>query len=125
MASETLTGLPEPEQDYDQLERQLDLYEKGRRLRTLTNSPDWELVVQTLQDYRDKYRDALIALPPGDPRVPLAHAAASSSNDIFTYFMGDIQAAVDFTNNPPDEVVASIRGIRRALDVKVAMGQGE
>jgi hypothetical protein len=120
--SENLTGLSEPEQDYDELDRQLDLYEKGRRLRTLTNSPDWELVTQTLQDYRDKYRDALIALPPGDPQVPLAHAAASSSNDIYTYFLQDINLAVEFATHPPDAVVDSIRGIRRASDVQRAMG---
>ena len=123
---ETPNGLPllaDPEADLAQLEAQLDLYEKGRRLRTLVNSPDWELVIQVLQDYRDKYRDALIALVPGDPQVPLAHAAASASNDIFTYFQTSINGAVDFVNNPPDEVKEKIFGIRRAIET--AMGQGE
>ena len=75
-------GLPliaDPEQDAIQLENQLDLYEKGRKLRKFVLDPDWEIVIQVLQDYRDKYRDALVALAPGDPQVPLAHAAASAS----------------------------------------------
>ena len=61
-------GLPliaDPEQDAIQLENQLDLYEKGRKLRKFVLDPDWEIVIQVLQDYRDKYRDALVSLLPG------------------------------------------------------------
>ena len=105
------------------LETQLDLYEKGRKLRKFVLDPDWGIVIQVLRDYRDKYRDALVALAPGDPQVPLAHAAASASNDIFTYFQTSINGAVDFVNNPPDEVKEKIFGIRRAIET--AMGQGE
>ena len=112
-------GLPliaDPEQDAIQLETQLDLYEKGRKLRKFVLDPDWEIVIQVLQDYRDKYRDALVALAPGDPQVPLAHAAASASNDIFSYFTKSINDAVDFSNQPPEELTGAIHGIRRAVE---------
>ena len=112
-------GLPliaDPEQDAIQLETQLDLYEKGRKLRKFVLDPDWEIVIQVLQDYRDKYRDALVALAPGDPQVPLAHAAASASNDIFSYFTKSINDAVDFSNEPPKELKGAIHGIRRAVE---------
>jgi hypothetical protein len=121
---ESPNGLPliaDPEADLAQLEAQLDLYEKGRRLRTLVHSPEWEIVTQTLQDYRDKARDALIALPPGDPSVLQAHAAASATNDVFTMFQQDINSAVDFAVNPPEELRNHIFGIRKALDVAAAM----
>lgn len=108
--------VPDPEQDAIQLENNLDLYEKGRRLRKFVLDPDWELVVQVLQDYRDKYRDALVALAPGDSQVPLAHAAASASNDIFDYFNKSINDAVDFANKPPEELKQAIHGIRRAVE---------
>ena len=112
-------GLPliaDPEQDAIQLETQLDLYEKGRKLRKFVLDPDWEIVIQVLQDYRDKYRDALVALAPGDPQVPLAHAAASASNDIFSYFTKSINDAVDFSNKPPEELKGAIHGIRKAVE---------
>ena len=112
-------GLPliaDPEQDAIQLENQLDLYEKGRKLRKFVLDPDWEIVIQVLQDYRDKYRDALVSLAPGDPQVPLAHAAASASNDIFDYFTKSINDAVDFSNKPPGELKGAIHGIRRAVE---------
>lgn len=112
-------GLPliaDPEQDAIQLENYLDLYEKGRKLRKFVLDPDWELVTQVLQDYRDKYRDALVALAPGDPQVPLAHAAASASNDLFEYFTKSINDAVDFANKPPEELKSAIHGIRHAVE---------
>lgn len=120
---ENIYGLSEPEPDYDQLEQQLELYEKGRRLKLLVNSPEWEIVVQTLQDYRDKARDALIALPPGDPNVSQAHAAASATNDVFNYFQQDIANAVNAATKPSEELKAYIFGVRKSLDVKAAMGQ--
>ena len=121
---ETPNGLPifaDPEADFIQLEGQLDLYVKGRKLRKFVLDPDWDIVVQTLQDYRDKARDALIALPPGDPNVPQAHAAASATNDVFTLFQQDINNAVDFANKPPDDLKNHIFGIRRSMDVKAVM----
>lgn len=108
--------LPDPEQDLIQLENGLDLYEKGRKLRKFVLDPDWELVVQVLRDYRDKYRDALVALPPGDNQVPLAHAASSASNDLFEYFQQSINAAVDYANKPPEELKNHIHGIRKAVE---------
>jgi hypothetical protein len=117
--SETPNGLPllvDPEQDLYQLEAQLDLFEKGRKLRKFSLDPDWEIVVQILQDYRDKARDTLIALPPGAPHVLQSHAAASASNDMFTFFQQDIDNAIEIANNPPPELKNHIRGIRKAVE---------
>jgi hypothetical protein len=123
MNEETVTGLPnpDPELSLDQFEQQLDIFDKGRALARFVNDPNWEVVLQVLQDYRDKYRDALIALAPGDPQVPLAHAAASASNDLFIFFQKSINDAVDFAQHPPEEFKARLRGTRDALDVQKQM----
>jgi len=120
---ENVTGLPEIEPDYDNLAQQFDVYEKGRRLRMLVHSPEWEIVVQVLQDYRDKARDALIYLPPGDPNAMLAHAAASATNDVFERFQEDIKNAVYAAEHPSDELRDYIFGVRKDMDVKSAMEQ--
>lgn len=121
---ETPNGLPllaDPEQDLVQLESQLYLYEKGRKLRKFVLDPDWEIVLQVLQDYRDKTRDELIAMAPGDPNVSQAHAAASATNDVFVRFQEDINRTVDCAINPSDELKAYMHGVRQSLDVKAVM----
>ena len=89
----------------------------------LVHSPEWEIVVQVLQDYRDKARDALIHLPPGDPNAMLAHAAASATNDVFERFQEDIKNAVYAAEHPSDELRDYIFGVRKDMDVKSAMEQ--
>lgn len=120
---ETITGLPEPDPEIslDQFEQQLEVYEKGRALNRFVHDPNWEIVIQVLEDYRDKYRDALVALPPGDPQVPLAHAAASASNDIFEFFQKSINDAVNFAQHPPTDFTHRMLGVRDALDVAKSM----
>lgn len=112
-------GLPliaDPEQDAIQLENQLDLYEKGRKLRKFVMDPDWELVVQILRDYSDKANDELTDLPPGHPKIMEAHAAASATKQVFHRFQEDINTAVDFANKPPEELKTAIHSIRRAVE---------
>ena len=121
--AENPNGLPDIAPDYDELDRQFDVYEKGRRLRMLVHSPEWEIVVQVLQDYRDKARDAVIALPPGHEGVMLAHAAASATNDVFERFQEDIKNAVYAAEHPTDELRDYIFGVRKDMDVKSAMEQ--
>jgi len=123
--TETLTGLPNPDPSVslEQFEEQLDIFEKGRALSRFVNDHNWSTVVQVLQDYRDAARDALIALPPGDPNVLLAHAAASATNEVFRLFQEDIERIVDFAQHPPPEFVSRMRGVRDSLDVAKAMEQ--
>ena len=123
MNEETLSGLPnpDPEISLEQFEQQLEVFEKGRALARFVNDVNWETVLQVLQDYRDNARDALIALPPGDPQVPLAHAAASATHEVFRNFQEDISRAVDFAQNPPAEFKQRMLGVRDSLDVAKIM----
>ena len=117
-----LPGYVDPEEDLNELDGQLDQYEKGRKLRKFVQDPDWELVVQVLRDYYENANDALNDLPPGHPRVMEAHAASSATKQVYVRFQEDINSAVNFANNPPEELKNRIFGIRKSLDVASAMG---
>ena len=109
--------------EIDALEIDLALYDKGRQLRVIVNTPAWETVVQTLEDYRDAAKDDLIALAPGDTTVPTAHAAAAALDTLVAHFKQDIAKAIDAAANPSDEVKEFLFGAREHLDVAKAMEQ--
>jgi hypothetical protein len=112
----------EPDADFSNIEGELELYNKGRELRTVVNHPGWNTVIQTLQDYRDKAVQTLVDLPPGDPTVPTVHAAASALDDQFVKFQQDIEKAIEFAANPSEEVTLWLKGAYKAADVKAAIG---
>lgn len=110
--------------DDQQIEQDLELYELGRQLRSVINSPGWEVIMLTIQQYVAETTEALLALPPGDPEVPTAHAAASALKDFLHKFRQDIKRAVDFANEPSEDLREYLTGVRRANDVQAQMGQG-
>ena len=106
------------------LEQDLKLYERGIELRPLVNSPNWETVLDTIQAYVDDVDQQVRYLLPGDPAVIAAHAALYALNDFAVKFKQDIERAVDFANQPNDEVRNYLFGVREVLDVSGAMGLG-
>lgn len=112
-------------QDDTHLMSELDLYEKGKRLHRVVNSPDWELIVQILEDYRDKAVADLVHLLPGDPHVVCSHAAASCATQIVENFQNDVNSAVQSATKPSQELIKYLNGVREASDVSRAMGQGD
>lgn len=109
--------------DLDALDIDLALYDKGRQLRVIVNTPAWETVIQTLEDYRDKAARQLIDLAPGDPVVPTVHAAASALDDLVAKFKQDIASALQAAAQPSDEVKEYLFGAREHLDVQKVMEQ--
>lgn len=107
--------------EFDQIENEFDLYERGRMLKQIVMSPAWSTVVEVLRDYRDKAVQELVNLAPGDPTVPTAHAAASALDDQFNKFQQDIQNAVDTAAKPSDELREYLLTARKSLDVKQVM----
>jgi hypothetical protein len=103
--------------DTDQVLIEYEQYEKGRKLRSLVGQPGWETVLQVLRDYRDKAKDDLIDLQPGDPTVPTAHAAASAVSQVVNYFEQDINNAIEIASHPSPELVEFITQTRDNLDV--------
>ena len=103
--------------EFETIERELELYDKGRMLRPLVISPAWEVIIQVLKDYKDAADDDLTDLAPGDPTVPYAHAAASALKDQFKKFQQDITNAVDFAANPSQDLIEYLNGARVSMDV--------
>lgn len=101
----------------EQVEQELEAYEKGRQLKTLVHTPGWEIVVDMLKSYRDKAFDQLTSLIPGDPSVPTAHAAASALKQQFEYFMADLDNAIKVASNPSEELRNSLMEYRESVDV--------
>ena len=99
------------------MENDLIVYERGRQLRSVVNSPVWEIVIDTLRAYKDQAEDECFALSPGDQRVLTAHAAASALRDQFVKFQQDINNAVEFAANPPEEFALWLSGAIDAADV--------
>lgn len=107
----------------DILQSELELYELGRQLRLVVISPAWEILIDVLNQYREKAKDELMSLAPGDPTVPTVHAASSAVWDVVEKFQQDVMSAVDFAANPSREVVDYLNGTLDANDVAKAMGQ--
>jgi hypothetical protein len=107
-----------------ELDSDLRLYKTGVELRPLVNSRNWETVLEVIQQYVDDIDQQVRSIPPGDPTVVAAHASLYALNDFAVKFKQDIERAVDFANQPNDEVRNYLFGVRDALDVARATGQG-
>ena len=103
--------------DTDQILIEYEQYEKGRRLKQIVSHPEWSTVMQVLKDYRDKAKDDLIDLQPGDPTVPTAHAAVSAINQVVGFFEQDINNAIETATNPSSELVDFLTRARENMDV--------
>jgi hypothetical protein len=104
--------------DFETMQAELEQYERGRLLRSLILSPQWTEVLNILEDYRDKARQDLIDLAPGDPTVPIVHAAVSAIDDLIPKLKQDVQHAVDIANQPSQDLLTFMATMRQTLDVK-------
>ena len=108
--------------NYEGLDNDLDLYERGGMLRSVVNTPTWEIIIDTLKAYKESARDELMRLLPGDPTVPTAHAATYAVEDLFFKFQQDINKAIDFASHPSEEFMQHLSGVRESSDVAKQMG---
>lgn len=109
--------------NFEEIENELELYERGRQLRIVYGTPVWETIIGALEDYRDKAKQELINLPPGHSSVITTHAAASALDDAVVKFKMDIKNAVDTAAKPSVELTAYLTGVIENMDVARAIGQ--
>lgn len=108
---------------FEDIEQELEVYERGRQLRLVYNTPAWETIIGALEDYRDKAKQELVDLPPGHPSVVTAHAAASALDDTVAKFKMDIANAVQTAATPSAELISYLSGAIQSMDVARAIGQ--
>ncbi len=101
----------------ENIEREVAAYEKGRQLRTIMNSPGWEVLLDTLKAYRDEAADRLLDMDPGDPNVLTAHAAASALRQQFAFLQADLDNAVKVASSPSPELTQYLVEYRDSLDI--------
>lgn len=106
------------------IDNDLRLYELGRTLRPVVNSPAWEIIMDTIESYVEDLDTQVRKLVPGSPEVVPSHAALYALAEFATHFKDDVERAVAFANNPSPEVTQELLGTREASDVLKAMGQG-
>lgn len=94
---------PEP-MNAEDLKEGLEIWQNGRELRTIYNTPAWEIICNSLDSYAAKANQDLMRLPVGDKAVPTAHAAASAAEQIARMFKEDVANAVQQSFETPEIV---------------------
>lgn len=97
-------------EDYQRSE--IELFETGRELRNVVNTPAWEIILNSMRRYADKAVEDLLNLLPGDPAVTTAHAAASALVQQHIYFKQDVERAVQASYKTPEALLPAVRAIR-------------
>ena len=69
-----LSGIPEAPIDESQLLREVELYDKGRKLAHVYGTDAWEILMDSLKSYKDGIEESLWKLPIGCQYVPLCHS---------------------------------------------------
>jgi hypothetical protein len=111
----------DPDINFEAARDKLDLIATGRRIAHFIRDPNWEVIIGTLENYRDNATADLISLPPGHPDVLASHAAASAISDLVRKFKSDLETAVNA--QPDEEVAAYVQWLKTNNDPMELMDQ--
>ena len=109
--------------DSELIDRQMDLYERGRILKSGVSPEAWEIIFDTVHSYTEDFDQQVRSISPGDPSVLPAQAALYAMNKFETFFKQDTVAAMEFASHPPEEFRQQLYGVREASDVLKAQEQ--
>ena len=105
----------------DEIDRQLNTYERGRILRTIP-SDAWQIVKDTIHSYVEDLDQQVRTLRPGDPSVVPSQAALYAMSAFEEFFLQDTGAAMEFAVHPSPELNKYLISARESLDVLKAQG---
>ena len=105
----------------DDIDRQLDLYERGRLLRTIPVDA-WQIIKDTIHSYTEDLDQQVRHLSPGDPSVVSAQAALYAMSSFEEFFLQDTSAVMEFAVHPSPELNQYLLSARESLDVLKAQG---
>lgn len=106
---------------HDDIDRQLDLYERGRVLRTIP-SDAWQIVKDTIHSYTEDLDQQVRRTQPGHPGVIAGQAALYAMSSFEEFFLQDTEAAMEFAVRPSPELNQYLTSARESLDVLKAQG---
>jgi hypothetical protein len=108
---ENINGKPLEEED----KAEIDLWQKGRDLAHLVNTPGWSVVIEMLQSYVTQNVNSLMNIDPGKKDEVLAtHAIMFAAGRIFRLFQEDVTNAITASRKTPEVVK---QGIRRSSPI--------
>jgi hypothetical protein len=88
----------------------LEMWQKGRSLAHVVNSPGWDVVLEILSSYAEKEAAHCINTDPGDKEAVLAaHAVAFAAGRIYALFVEDCNNLIAASNRVPDVVREGLR----------------
>ena len=74
----------------DDIDGQLDVYERGRALRTIPVEA-WQIIKDTIHSYTEDLDKQVRHLPPGDPSVIAAQSALYAMSAFEEFFLMELQ----------------------------------
>lgn len=90
---------------------EVEQYLRGRELQSVVNTEGYAIILDTIKNYADKAVEGLLSLPPGDPSVTTAHAAASALVQTSRFIEQDIHTAVEASMGTPECMRDAMRTI--------------
>ena len=106
---------------YDEAEQQIDLYDKGQRLKTIPVNA-WQTVKDIIHNYVEDQDLKVRTLKPGDTSVIAEQAALFALSAFEKYFVESSETAMDFAVRPSEEFKQYTRSVVEASDVLRAQG---
>jgi hypothetical protein len=106
---------------FDDIDRQLDVYERGRVLRTIPLDA-WQVIKDTIHSFTEDMDTQLRHISPGDPSVVPSQAALYAMTSFEEFFLQGVEAAMEFAVHPSPELNQYLLGARESLDVLKAQG---
>ena len=104
----------------DELELQMDVFERGRVLKTIP--PDaWEIIYSTIHEQVEDVNRQVRKLPPGDPSIVAAQASLYALSSFEENFKKGMDEAIEFATYPTQEFKDYLYGVRDSMDVMKQM----
>jgi hypothetical protein len=106
---------------YPNLDQDIATYEFGSKARSIVVSPTWPYLLEVIDSYVQDMDDQVRNLIPGDPSVVASQAALYALHQFAAKFKIDLENAVDFAANPPEDFMRALVEVRDASDVSKSM----
>jgi hypothetical protein len=106
----------------DEMEQLATKYERGRILRTVP-SDAWEIIKDTVHAYVEDLDNQVRNIQPGDPIVISSQAALYAMDKFESFFVQDLESAMEFSINPSKQFREYLFEVRDKLDVIKHQGE--